>query len=507
MSVLRRAERAFNVSDTSTAVVWFRRDLRLTDNPALTAACERAQHVVAVYVHAPGEEGEWAPGGASRWWLHRSLENLDAALRRRGGRLVLRSGDSLAELLDLQRTTQATAVYWNRLYDPATVARDARIKATLREAGLECESFNAALLAEPWELRTGQGDPYRVFTPFWRACASRLDSLPRPLSAPAAVPAPTAPLRSLALDELGLRPKIRWDAGLEAAWTPGEDGALARLEAFADSALADYGEGRNRPDRPDTSRLSPYLHFGEIGPRQCVAVARAAVAGRPAAQASVDSFVRELGWREFAHHLLHHFPHTPAAPLDRRFEAFPWAPDGALLEAWQRGRTGYPIVDAGMRELWTTGWMHNRVRMIAASLLTKNLRQPWFDGARWFWETLVDADLANNTLGWQWTAGCGADAAPFFRIFNPMLQSERFDPRREYLRRWLPELARLPDAWIHRPWEAPAAVLDEAGVRIGRDYPAPVVDFRESREAALAAYGAIRGPVAAVPRPAPGRRR
>jgi deoxyribodipyrimidine photo-lyase len=495
------------VTDSTTAIVWFRRDLRLADNPALAAASERGGPVVALYVHAPDEDGDWAPGGASRWWLHRSLERLDAALRQRGGRLVLRAGDSLAALLDLQRSSGATAVYWNRLYDPATVARDTRIKSALREAGIECESFNSALLAEPWELRTGQGDPYRVFTPFWRTCTARLDALPQPRPAPAAVPAPSMAPPGLRLEELGLRPQIRWDTGLESAWTPGEDGALARLEAFADGALAGYGEGRNRPDRPDTSRLSPHLHFGEVGPRQCLAAARAAVAGRPAAQASADSFVRELGWREFAHHLLHHFPHTPTTPLDARFEAFPWAPDRALLKAWQRGRTGYPIVDAGMRELWTTGWMHNRVRMIAASLLTKNLRQPWLEGARWFWDTLVDADLANNTLGWQWTAGCGADAAPFFRIFNPMLQTERFDPGRGYLRHWLPELARLPDTWIHRPWEAPAGVLAEAAVHLGRDYPLPVVDFRSSREVALSAYGAIRGPVTAAPRPGPVRRR
>ena len=484
------------MNDAGTAIVWFRRDLRLTDNPALVEACTRARRVVALYVHAPEEDGEWAPGGASRWWLHHSLASLDDALRARGGRLYLRRGESLGSLLEVARETDATCVFWNRLYDPATVARDTRIKTALREAGLECESFNAALLLEPWEVRTGQGEPYRVFTPFWRSCATRLDALPRPLPPPAAIAAPKHALASLPLDALELRPRIRWDAGLHEAWAPGEDGALAQVEAFAEDALARYAEGRNRPDRPETSRLSPYLHFGEIGPRQCLAAARAAVAGRPAAQASADSFVRELGWREFAHHLLHHYPHTPTAPLDARFETFPWAPDDARLEAWQRGRTGFPIVDAGMRELWTTGWMHNRVRMIAASLLTKNLRQPWLAGARWFWDTLVDADLPNNTQGWQWTAGCGADAAPFFRIFNPMLQTERFDPERSYLRRWLPELRRLPDAWIHRPWEAPEAVLAGAGVALGRDYPRPVVDLRDSREAALAAYAAIKGPTA-----------
>jgi deoxyribodipyrimidine photo-lyase len=480
------------MNDNGTAIVWFRRDLRLTDNPALSAACEHARHVVALYVHALEEDGEWAPGGASRWWLHHSLARLDESLRARGGRLTIRRGGSLESLLAVAQETGATHVYWNRLYDPARVAHDTQVKAALREAGLHCESFNAALLHEPWEVRTGQGDPYRVFTPFWKACAARLDALPRPIAAPARIATPAAQVASLALDALELMPRIRWDAGLQEAWTPGEDGALAQLESFAGGAIARYGEGRNRPDLPETSRLSPHLHFGEIGPRQCLAAARNAVAERPSAQGSADSFVRELGWREFAHHLLHHFPQTPTAPLDTRFEAFPWDPNDAWVEAWQRGRTGYPIVDAGMRELWHTGWMHNRVRMIAASLFTKNLRQPWLEGAQWFWDTLVDADLANNTLGWQWTAGCGADAAPFFRIFNPMLQTERFDPERAYLRRWLPELARLPDKWIHCPWEAPAAVLAEAGVELGRTYPRPIIDFRASREAALAAYGSIK---------------
>jgi deoxyribodipyrimidine photo-lyase len=482
------------MSDTDTAIVWFRRDLRLTDNPALHAACERARHVVALYVHAPDEDGEWAPGGASRWWLHHSLARLDESLRARGGRLTIRRGGSLDSLLAVARETGAAQVFWNRLYEPARVAFDARIKATLRDAGLECESFNAALLHEPWQVRTGQGDPFRVFTPFWRACAARLDAQPPPLAAPPVVPSPTTPAAGLPLEALELVPRIRWDAGLHEAWTPGEAAALHRLESFATGALAAYGDGRDRPDHPGTSRLSPHLHFGEIGPRQCLAVVRGLAAAQPAVQGAADAFLRQVGWREFAHHLLHHFPHTPAAPLDARFDAFPWEPNEASVEAWQHGRTGIPLVDAGMRELWHTGWMHNRVRMVTASLLAKNLRQPWLVGDRWFWDTLVDADLANNTLGWQWTAGCGADAAPYFRVFNPVLQAERFDPQRAYLRRWLPELARLPDRWIHCPWEAPPATLAEAGVVLGREYPRPLVDLGDSREAALAAYGSIRRP-------------
>jgi deoxyribodipyrimidine photo-lyase len=297
---------------------------------------------------------------------------------------------------------------------------------------------------------------------------------------------------SLALQDLDLLPRTRWDCGLQEAWTPGEPGALARLESFCGMTLGKYDDGRNRPDHDWVSRLSPHLHFGEVGPRQCLAAVRNTLVDSPSAGKSAESFIRQLGWREFAHHLLHHYPATTNAPLDAKFAAFPWEPNQAWLRTWQRGCTGYPIVDAGMRELWATGWMHNRVRMIVASLLTKNLRQPWLEGARWFWDTLVDASLANNTLGWQWTAGCGADAAPYFRIFNPVLQAERYDPGRAYIRLWVPELARLPDNHIHRPWMAPESVLAAAGVKLGADYPTPMVDFPASRNAALAAYAKIK---------------
>jgi deoxyribodipyrimidine photo-lyase len=478
--------------DANTAVVWLRRDLRLTDNPALHAACERARHVVVVYVDAPEEERPWAPGAASRWWLHHSLGALEAALAARGGSLCMRRGASLDELRRVAHECRASRIYWNRLYEPTSIARDARVEAALREDGFECESFNAALWFEPSEIHQSRGEPYRVFTPFWRVCERELDSRPLPLPAPARVPSPTPSPRSLGLGNLELLPAIRWDTGLDAAWTPGEAGALARVTAFCRTALHGYPTGRNLPGTAGTSRLSPHLHFGEVSPRQCLAAVRAETNAQPAALRPAAAFLRELGWREFAHHLLVHFPDTQSAPLDKRFAAFPWAPDPSALERWQQGRTGYPLVDAGMRELWATGWMHNRVRMVVASLLTKNLGQGWLDGARWFWDTLVDADLANNTLGWQWTAGCGADAAPFFRVFNPVLQAERFDPERAYLRRWLPELAALPDRWIHRPWEASADMLAQARVLLGKTYPTPIVDLRKSRAAALSAYEGIR---------------
>jgi deoxyribodipyrimidine photo-lyase len=480
------------LSNIDTAIVWLRRDLRLTDNPALCAACERAAHVVVLYIDAPDEERPWSPGAASRWWLHHSLDAFATTLAARGGRLCVRRGTSLDTLRAVARESGATRVYWNRLYEPAVIARDASVKAALRDDGLECESFNAALWFEPWEIRQARGEPYRVFTPFWRACERELDSRPRPLPAPARVPAPPTAPRSLTIQDLELLPSIRWDAGLDAAWTPGEAGALTRVTTFCRTALHGYATARDLPAAAGGSRLSPHLHFGEVSPRQCLAAVRAEANEHAAARQPAAAFLRQLGWREFAQHLLFHFPDTHAAPLDARFAAFPWSADAAARERWQQGRTGYPLVDAGMRELWTTGWMHNRVRMIVASLLTKNLRQDWLHGARWFWDTLVDADLANNTLGWQWTAGCGADAAPFFRVFNSVLQSERFDPERAYLRRWLPELAALPDAWIHRPWDAPAEVLAQARVVLGVTYPEPIVDLRASRAAALAAYQAIR---------------
>lgn len=477
-----------------TAIVWFRQDLRLADNPALARALAECERIVPVYIHAPEESGQWAHGAASHWWLHHSLAALDASLRALGSRLILRRGPSLAALETLVKETGASRLYWNRLYEPAHIARDTRIKEALRAAGLTVCSSNAALLFEPWERTKDDGSAYKVFTPFWKACLKA--GLPTDIApAPRALQPLPQDLGSVALEALDLLPAIRWDAGLAAAWRPGEDGAQARLEAFLDEAVARYGEERNRPDLAGSSRLSPHLHFGEIGPRQVVAaVERRLDAHREAApRADAEAFVREVGWREFAHHLLYHFPQTPTEPLDVRFAQFPWATQVAeALAAWQRGRTGIPIVDAGMRELWTTGWMHNRVRMLAASLLTKNLLVPWQEGARWFWDTLVDADLANNTLGWQWTAGCGADAAPYFRIFNPVLQGERFDPRGDYVRRWVPELARLPDAYLQQPWAAPPAVLAAAGLRLGADYPPPIVDLKTTRERALARFERIK---------------
>ena len=475
-----------------TSLLWFRLDLRLADNPALTAARARGGPIIPVFIHAPEEEGGWPPGGASRWWLHQSLLSLTNALEKTGSRLIIRRGPSTEALLALARDTGAEAVFWNRRYEPAVIQRDQQIQEALRGTALAAQSHNSALLFEPWTIANKSNRPFQVFTPFWRHCLTQ-EEPPAPEPAPRSLPAPTRWPESDALESLELEPRPDWARGMRSAWQPGEAGALASLRRFCERAFSDYSDQRNRPDLEGTSRLSPHLHFGEIGPRQVWHGLKTFTAkrGLETRDWRQSQFLAEIGWREFAHHLLYHFPHTPAAPLRPDFARFPWRKNPDWLRAWHRGRTGYPIVDAGMRELWTTGWMHNRVRMIAASFLVKDLLIDWREGARWFWDTLVDADLASNTLGWQWTAGCGADAAPYFRIFNPVSQGQKFDPNGVYVRRWIPELARLPAPWIHQPWAAPPAILQAAGIKSDHAYPAPVVSHAIAREVALEALARI----------------
>jgi deoxyribodipyrimidine photo-lyase len=476
-----------------STLLWFRQDLRSADNPALQAALELGQPVVPVYIFAPEEEGAWAPGGASRWWLHHSLLQLDEALRRMGSRLILRrANDSGEELAALARDCNAGQVLWNRRYEPASVERDQRIKSALSSAGLQARSFNGALLHEPWEVKSKSDKPFQVFSAFWRHCLALPDPKP-PLAEPASLPAPPRWPASLQVSALHLPARADWARGIDAAWMPGSKGAQASLNEFLTSPLEDYESTRDRPGIAGTSRLSPHLHFGEISPRQVWHAARAASLERGRHTSWRESqFLTELGWREFAHHSIYHYPFLPERPWNERFAAFPWKRDAAALGAWQRGATGFPIVDAGMRQLWRTGWMHNRVRMIAASFLVKDLLVNWTAGARWFWDTLVDADLANNSLGWQWVAGCGADAAPYFRIFNPVLQATRFDPDGTYVRDWVPELARLPGEWIHQPWAAPTDVLSQAGVRLGIEYPHRLIDHGQARLEALTALAALK---------------
>ncbi len=477
-------------------ILWLRRALRLADNPALAWACARAADggaVIPIYIDSPDEDGDWPAGAAGRWWLHHSLGALRDTLEAAGSRLVLRPGPCGQQLRELIEATGADAVCWDRGYEPAAVERDKAIKSDLCRDGIVVKSFNTSLLFEPWDVRTAEGNPYQVFTPFWKTCMQRPAPV-KPLPAPKSLPAPRRWPSSLGLDELGLLPGIDWAGGLREAWEPGEAGAVKALEKFRNSALCDYPDGRDRPDKPGTSRLSPHLHFGEVSPRR---VWHTLAPGNKSGvtehdRQSVWAFLREVGWREFAHHLLYHFPHTTSEPLRPQFKHFPWRNDAEALKAWQTGNTGYPIVDAGMRQLWRTGWMHNRVRMIAASFLVKDLLLPWRDGAAWFRDTLVDADLANNTLGWQWTAGCGADAAPYFRVFNPTLQGRKFDPDGDYVRRWVPELKKLDTRHIHEPSKAPADALKKAGVELGKDYPRPIVDHGRARDRALAALDTIR---------------
>ncbi|HEU6449038.1 MAG TPA: deoxyribodipyrimidine photo-lyase [Verrucomicrobiae bacterium] len=474
------------------SIVWFRSDLRLVDNPALQAAVQFGA-VIPVFIWSPDEESPWRPGAASNFWLHQSLRALENSLRERGSKLILRRGPALETVRGLVKETGATKVFWNRRYEPAIIARDAKIKETLHSEGIAAESFNGALLHEPWTIRNKSDKPFQVFTPFWKRCLSGNDP-DKPLSTPKQIQTPKKFPKSLALDDFELEPKIKWAERIRAAWTVGEAGAMENLKQFLSDGFENYFGQRNFPALRGTSRLSPYLHFGEISPRQIWQATKdfAENRGLKKSRWRDSQFVSEIGWREFAHHLLFHFPRTPEEPLRRGFERFPWRDDKKLLRAWQRGETGFPIVDAGMRELWATGWMHNRVRMMVASFLVKDLLLPWQSGARWFWDTLVDADLANNTLGWQWSAGCGADAAPYFRIFNPATQSEKFDANGDYIRHWCPELAKLPAKWIHQPHAASAEILRAADVQIGKNYPAPIVHHAFARDAALKAFAQIK---------------
>lgn len=470
-----------------TTIVWFRQDLRLADNPALAEAFANGPVLPLYIVETPEQAGDSHPmTGASHWWLHHSLD----ALRRDLGGLVIMEGPAEAALARAVEQSGATAIHWNRCYEPHAIARDKRLKAKFGAEGLSVRSFNASLLHEPWELETKTGGPFKVYSPFWRAALTR----------PVAAPLPRASGRLVSpdglgrpLDSFGLTPsKPDWAAGWLDLWQPGEAGASALLGTFLEEGLKGYGELRNRPDLPNVSRLSPHLHFGEISPRQVWAATRLYTDMHPEQAKDGDKFLSEIGWREFAYHLLYHFPTLPAKNWKPAFDAYPWRESEADLKAWQRGMTGYPMVDAGMRELWATGYMHNRVRMLVASFLIKHLRIDWRHGEAWFRDTLLDADLANNSASWQWVAGSGADAAPYFRIFAPVGQGQKFDPDGTYVRRWCPELARLPNEVLHAPFEAPDRVLKAAGVVLGKTYPRPIVDHAAARAAAMAGYEAVK---------------
>ncbi len=457
------------------AIVWFRQDLRLSDNAALYAAAESGCPIIALYVWDKEAAESWSLGQASRWWLRQSLQSLSQDLQSHGVQLLIRTGSNLEVLRGIISQTKASAVYWNRCYEPDAQVRDAHIEHTLVTQGTEVEIYNGSLLTEPGDVLNKSGKPFKVFTPYWRA-------LQQQVGAPDTLPIPkTLGATQLPSDDLDVIP---CDVDFKGYWRPGEKSAQDVLEAFCTTSIGDYSVQRDVPATTGTSRLSPYLHFGEISPRQ--------VWDRVKALPAAEPYLRQLGWREFSYQLLHEFPLLPEEPLDVRFIRFSWRDDPKSLEAWKRGKTGYPIVDAGMRELYQTGWMHNRVRMIVASFLTKHLLIPWQQGEAWFWERLVDADLANNSASWQWVAGCGADAAPFFRIFNPTLQGERFDPEGAYVRHWVPELNGVPKRYIHQPWECPELERASVGVLLGKDYPHPIVDHKSARKRALDAFAAIK---------------
>ncbi len=476
-----------------SCIVWFRDDLRLCDHPALHAAASTAQPVICLYVFdEPSHSAGARPlGGAARWWLAQSLRALQKRLDGLGTQLVLRKGPAAKIITEMARTTGAGAVLWNEIAQAPHQATAGDVAAGLREIGVTSQSFPGDLLAAPADIRSKEGRGLRVFTPFWRRVQT-LGDPPKPLPAPDRLrPGPN--LASDTLESWRLEPaRPDWAGGLRDTWAPGELAAQQRLEAFLQSGVAGYASRRDRPDHDGTSRLSPHLRFGEISPRQVWHAAHFAMAERPALSGDVDKFLSELGWREFCRHLLFDVPDLSTRNLQPSFDAFPWKHDEGALAAWQRGRTGYPIVDAGMRELWHTGVMHNRVRMVAASFLVKHLLIDWREGEKWFWDTLVDADPASNPANWQWVAGSGADAAPYFRVFNPVLQGEKFDSDGTYVRRWVPELAQLPTSLIHRPWSAAPLELKSAGVDLGKTYPEPIIDHGKGRERALNAYAKFR---------------
>ena len=468
---------------TNIVIHWFRQDLRLSDNPSLSEAAQQGT-VLPVYIFDNKNAGEHQHGAASQWWLHHSLSALNNSLN---NKLCIQIGDPKKILIDLIQEHNVTAVYWNRCYEPWQIKRDKQIKKVLQTHNIEANSFNGSLLWEPWDVLKKDGTPYKVFTPYYRrGCLNA--SLPRePLLKPRKLKIFEHDVCDTKIEDLDLLPKIRWDEQLIPHWKIGEIPAQQKLKTFLKNSLTDYKEGRNFPAKTSTSLLSPHLHFGEISPNQIWFDAKTFENSD-----NLDHFQSELGWREFSYSLLYFFPELPRKNLQPKFDAFPWIENLENLTRWQQGQTGYPVVDAGMRQLWQTGFMHNRVRMIVGSFLVKNLLLHWHHGERWFWDCLVDADLANNSASWQWVAGCGADAAPYFRIFNPITQGEKFDPEGVYTRNFVPELKNIPDKYLFSPWEAPEEILKDAGVILGENYPAPIVELRHSRERALNAYQTIR---------------
>jgi deoxyribodipyrimidine photo-lyase len=467
-------------------IFWFRQDLRISDNPALFEAAKNGD-VLAIYILDESNAGDFKIGGASKWWLHYSLERLNQSLE---NKLNFYCGNSREIILKLISEHQIDAVYWNRAYEPWRIREDAAIKAQIKNQKIECKSFNGSLLWEPWDVVKSDGTPYKVFTPFYRNGCLQKNPPRMPLPKPQKLALLKDEKNSAKITDLKLLPQKNWHQKMENTWQIGEKAAQTMLSDFLENGLKNYKEGRNHPNQKNVSRLSPYLHFGEVSPNQVWYGAEAKLINEDLRK-DVDHFLSELGWREFSNNLLYHFPDLARKNFQEKFDKFPWQENKVLLRAWKKGQTGYPIVDAGMRELWQTGYMHNRVRMIVGSFLVKNLLLHWHEGEDWFWDCLCDADLANNSASWQWIAGSGADAAPYFRIFNPILQGEKFDAEGEYTKRFVPELKNLPKQFLFKPWEAPEKILEAAGVVLGKTYPQPIIDMKISRDQAMLAYQTI----------------
>ncbi|MDG2060597.1 MAG: deoxyribodipyrimidine photo-lyase [SAR86 cluster bacterium] len=474
-------------SNNQVSIHWFRQDLRLLDNPALFSAVQSGR-VLPIYILDDVNSGDHKMGSASRWWLYKSLTNLNLSL---SNNLEFYKGNPQIILNELISKYHVKEIFWNRCYEPWRIKRDAELKHILEQQDVLVRTFNGSLLWEPWKILKKDGSPYKVFTPFYKK-GCLYAKVPR-------TPLPCASIDSLVadkdnqitIDDLDLLPKIKWYQDMEKLWEPGEKGAKNKINTFISEGLSEYKEGRNFPSKKNVSQLSPHLHFGEVSPNQIWYDARSQES-KHGIEDSLNHFLSELGWREFSYNLLYHFPKLPTENLQKKFDNFPWTANGEFINRWKKGLTGYPIVDAGMRELWKTGYMHNRIRMVVGSFLVKNLLLHWHEGERWFWDCLIDADLASNSASWQWIGGCGADAAPYFRIFNPVTQGLKFDAEGEYTKKYIPELEAMPIEFLFNPWEAPKDILEEANIVLGKDYPEPIVDLKESREKALEAFKSIK---------------
>lgn len=469
-------------------LVWMRKDLRTQDHAALQSAISAGYEILPVFIWNPAEH-KWSDGAASQWWLHHALTDLSEQFDDKGGTLLIKRGEEeMIEVLQvLIKEYEIDVVYWGRRYEPEIIKRDTKIKSRLSDGGIEVKSFNTHLLLEPHTVENKSGGFYKVFTPYWKECVTRdIDPVTTMVWKDAEFIKVTKK-DNTEIEELNLLPEIEWDGGFYDFWKPTRRHGLKRLREMVDGKAMDYQEARDIPAEDGTSRLSPWLQWGQVSARE-IYHAFDEIPGNAKQKEVKEGYLRQLFWREFSYHLLYHEPHTAEKPMRPEYERFNWEPNKKYLKAWQEGKTGYPIVDAGMRQLWQTGWMHNRVRMIVGSFLVKHLLQDWREGTSWFWDTLVDADLANNSMGWQWIGGCGADASPYFRVFNPILQGKKFDPDGEYVKKYIPELADVDPKVIHELWEAPEEDLKKAGVTLGKGYPEPIISHKKGRERALAAY-------------------